>query len=325
MSKAKRHHFVPRAYQARFGVNDQVRVRRRGQPQPFTTNVINVAVQGGFNTITDEDGNASTFVEDTLAHLDDAGVQAMREIDRTGRPPALGTHGREVLCLYLAAQMVRIPRKRTMVLFPQEVTAYAKGRELDRALVAEYLERVHLGFTPQPSEVDGAWAFLHGVIAMEGIPSQDKAITSTLGPALQYTPYFRHRHWRLELSGKLDFLTSDAPLVLWKPHSKEDAYKGFGLQDADQIRFPLDPSKQLVLTRGTGTSVLSVGSQRVMKCNADLADACEQVIIGHPDRPAQLDQVELRDRGPQLRFNEGPLIGPGNQEKTMLHLWTTRR
>ncbi|MBT2511316.1 DUF4238 domain-containing protein [Streptomyces sp. ISL-98] len=57
MSPPKRHHFVPRSYLARFGVDNQVRVRRRGSTAPYTTNVINVAVQGGFNTTISSDGH----------------------------------------------------------------------------------------------------------------------------------------------------------------------------------------------------------------------------------------------------------------------------
>ncbi|MBT2511315.1 DUF4238 domain-containing protein [Streptomyces sp. ISL-98] len=254
----------------------------------------------------------------------------MREIDRTGRLPAARSEDREVLCLYLAAQMNRTPERRTVVLFPQAVKAYAKDRPLDYALVAEYLEREHLGFAPQPAEIEGAWSWLQGVIAMYGVPSQTDAIYATLGTVDDLMPHFRSRHWQLEVSHKADFLTSDAPLILWKPNSKEDAYKGFGLLDAHQIRFPLDPRKQLVLTRGTGTSVADVSARRVERCNTDLADTCEQVIVGHPLRPTWQDKVELRERGPRLRFNQAPgvRVGPGGRRQPMgdvIHHWTSRR
>ena len=330
MPSPKRHHFVPRAYQARFAFADQVRVRRRKSPVPYVTNPINVAVQGSFYTTTSPDGSTSTFVEERLADLDSAGVQVMREIDRTGRPPEVGSEDREVMCLYLAAQMTRTPRKRTAVLFPQAVKAYADGRPLGRALVAEYLEREHLGFAPQAAEVEGAWSYLHATIAMHGVPTQNDAISATLEPVTQYIPHFRARHWRLEISRKPYFLTSDAPLVLWKPPSLEDNYRGFGLLDALEVRFPLDPCQQLVLTPGTGTSVEEVKLSRVSECNADLADACEQVIIGHPRRHVWQDKVELRDRGPVLRFNQAPGIhaAPDGSSEPMgdiIHLWTTRR
>ncbi|WP_395298003.1 DUF4238 domain-containing protein [Kitasatospora hibisci] len=329
MSPPKRHHFVPQSYLARFGLDDQVRVRRRGSADPYTTNVINVAVRGGFYTTVSSDGTTSTSVEEKLSHLDDAGVQVMREIDRTGRLPTPGSDDREVLCLYLAVQMNRTPEKRTVVLFPEAVKAYAGDRPLDRTLVAEYLERDHLGFAPQPTEVEGALSWLQGVSAY-GVPSQNDAISATLGTVAELVPHFRGRHWQLEISHNADFLTSDSPLVLWKPNSKEDAYKGFGLMDAHQIRFPLDPRKQLVLTRGTGTSVADVSPRRVERCNADLADTCEQVIVGHPHRPIWQDKVDLRERGPRLRFNQAPgfQVGPNGRREPMgdiIHHWTSRR
>ena len=40
---------------------------------------------------------------------------------------------------------------------------------------------------------------------------------------------------------------------------------------------------------------------RVISCNQDLADTCEQVVIGHPDRHTALDRVQLSKRGPTLR------------------------
>ncbi|MFF2080579.1 DUF4238 domain-containing protein [Kitasatospora sp. NPDC058162] len=330
MSSPKRHHFVPRAYLARFGDGTQVRVRRRGGRAPYLTNPINVAVQSGFYTTTDVDGVTSTAVEDALAGLDGAGVEAMREIARTDEPPAAGSPGREMLCWYLAVQMARTPRARAISLFPEAVTKYAKGRTLDRAVVQEYLRREHLGFDPEASEIDGAWAYLHGTLAMNGgePATQTDAIRAALGPIDRYVPYLRARHWRLEVCRKPCFLTSDAPLVLWKRPSPQDAYLGFGLADAEEIRFPLDPSRQLVLVPGTGASVQEVKLARAAQCNADLASACEQVIVGHPQRSGWQDRVELRQRGPVLRFNHGPVTSTGgdgrDEERSLIHLWTTR-
>ncbi|MEY9968474.1 hypothetical protein ABIA33_006558, partial [Streptacidiphilus sp. MAP12-16] len=58
---------------------------------------------------------------------------------------------------------------------------------------------------------------------------KNDAISATMNPVADYVPYFRNRHWRLEISRTVPFLTSDAPLVLWRPPSKEDDYRGFGL------------------------------------------------------------------------------------------------
>ncbi|MEV6758204.1 hypothetical protein [Streptomyces sp. NPDC051214] len=68
----------------------------------------------------------------------------------------------------------------------------------------------------------------------------------------------------------------------------------------------------------------------MINCNQDPTDSCEQVVVGHPDRHAALDRVQLAKRGPTLRFNTGPGIqkNPDGSEEPMgviLHMYTTRR
>ena len=331
MSAAKLHHYVPQAYLARFGHNNQVKVRRRPRGATHRSHVKNVAAETGFYTVTANDGTTSTIIEERLSDLESAGIQAMRRIDEGGELPAIGSDDRETLCLYLAVQMARTPRKRTPVLFSHAVATYAGGRTVDRRLIADYLERRHLGREPSTAEVEGAWTYFHSMRTQIGGNPQNAAISATLGPIAQYLRYFRARHWCLETCRKPAFLTSDAPLVLWWPPSDRDNHRGVGLQDADEIRFPLDLYKQLVLTPGDGNSVREVKLSRAVACNQDLADSCERVIVGHPDRDAWLDRPELSERGPVLRFNFAPLFdeGPdGSRQKSgrdVLHVWTTRR
>ncbi|MFD5720943.1 DUF4238 domain-containing protein [Streptomyces sp. NPDC127036] len=161
-------------------------------------------------------------------------------------------------------------------------------------------------------------------------PTHDEAVAVPLSSVQACIPQYRARHWRLETSREPIFLTSDAPLALWRPEIPSDAYQGFGLEGADEIRFPVSPTAQLVLIPGRGTSAEEVKLSRVISCNQDLLDSCEQVVIGHPDRHAALDKAQLNQRGPVLRFNTAPGIrkNPDGTEEPMgdiLHLYTTRR
>lgn len=118
--------------------------------------------------------------------------------------------------------------------------------------------------------------------------------------------------------------------MLWRPHTVSDTYRGFGLEGAQEIRLPVSPTAQLVLTPGDGTSVEEVKLSRVASCNQDITDNCQHVVIGHPDRPTALDKVELKGRGPVLRFNVAPGVreNPDGTQEPMgdiLHMWTTRR
>ncbi|WUI51958.1 DUF4238 domain-containing protein [Streptomyces sp. NBC_00414] len=324
---------MPQSYLARFGRGGMVRVRRRCPPKTHLANVKNVAAETGFYTITDENGMPSTIIEHELSGLEGQALAALRRIDETGMPPAAGTDDRELLCLYLAVQMARTPRKRTGPLFGRNVTAYADGRNVDLALMTEYLTRKHLGHPPRVAEAQGAFDYYHGTRAMNGgnDPTHDEAVTVTLSSVRVCIPEYRARHWRLETSRKPIFLTSDAPLVLWRPETPEDAYRGFGLEGAHEIRFPVSPTAQFVLVPGQGTSAEEVKISRAISCNQDLADTCEQVVVGHPDRHAALDRVQLSMRGPTLRFNTAPgfrenpdgTLAPMGQD--ILHMYTTRR
>ncbi|MEU9979556.1 hypothetical protein [Streptomyces sp. NPDC051014] len=161
-------------------------------------------------------------------------------------------------------------------------------------------------------------------------PTHDDAVAVPLSAVQARIPQYRARHWRLETSRKPISLTSDAPLVLWRPETPSDAYQGFGLEDAHEIRFPVSPTAQLVLLPGNGTSSEEIKLSRVISCNQDLTESCQQVVVGHPDRHAALDRVQLMEQGPTLRFNTAPGIrkNPDGTEEPMgdiLHLYTTRR
>ncbi|MFB8215748.1 DUF4238 domain-containing protein [Streptomyces anulatus] len=331
MSAPKLHHYVPQSYLARFGRADMVRVKRRRPPKTHLSNVKNVAAETGFYTISDENGMPSTAIEHELSRLEGQGLAILRRMDETGRLPAAGTDDHELLCLYMAVQMTRTPGKRTALLFGRDVTAYADGREVDDALMTKYLSR-HLGQAPEAPETQGALDYYYGVRAMSdgNDPTHDDAVTLPFGSVEVCIPEFRARHWRFEISRKPIFLTSDAPLVLWRPDTPSDAYKGFGLKDALEIRFPVSPNAQIVLTPGQGTSVEEVKLSRAISCNQDLADSCAQVVVGHPDRHTALDRVQLSRQGPTLRFYSGPIFkksSDGTEEPMgeILHMYTTRR
>lgn len=331
MSSPKLHHFVPQAYLSRFGNGDQVLVKRRSPAKAHLAHVKNIAAQTGFYTVADEDGSPSTRIEQNLSDLETAGLAALRRVGEQERPPDLASDDAETLSVYLAVQMTRTPRKRTALLFTSRVKEYANGRPIDVDLMGEYLRRRHLGSAPGPREAEAAWSWFHGLRAMgETSTERDDAVLIPLETSRVLIPHLLARHWSLEVCRKPVFLTSDAPLVLWRAPSKEDAYKGFGLLDAEEVRFPVSPHAQLVLTPGTGTSTREVKLSRAWACNQDLADACEQVVVGHPDRSAWLDKITLSPRGPVLRFN----IGPGFREQDdgslerigdVVHMWTTQR
>jgi hypothetical protein len=249
---------VPRAYLARFGHNGRVLVRWRDKPGLVPVGVQNVAVECGFYEIEGPTGVRSVAVEEALAGLEGAAAEAIQLIDRTEAPPDVGTPERTTLAAFMALQLTRTPEQRGRVFFAMDLAAYAGARKLDRIVVAEYLERVHLGFRPRDAEVSAALDLAQVVLRDPVLLTSEFAIRLMLESVDQLAPVLLDRHWTLEIARKPRLLTSDHPLVIWRTPSPRDRYEGVGIANAEQVRFPLDPGKQLVLTLTQGPPVRAI-------------------------------------------------------------------
>lgn len=147
VSEPRRHHYVQRAYLDRFAEGGQLCVRRR-DGRSFRSSSRNIAVETGFYDVTDDSGNRSTAVETQLGEVEGLAMAALNHIDDVGRPPGESTPERTALARYMALQATRTPEERERIFFARRVARYAGQRQVTRELVAEYLERVHLGFEP---------------------------------------------------------------------------------------------------------------------------------------------------------------------------------
>jgi hypothetical protein len=145
-----------------------VRVRWR-DGKAFESNTLNVAVESDFYETVDASGHKSSQVEGALAEIHSAAAAAFAAIDRTGIPPEEGSPGRNAIATFFAFQFTRTTAHRERVLFPERVANWAGEREVTVDLVAEYLERVHLGFRPRPREAEGAHLFITTALA-DGVP-----------------------------------------------------------------------------------------------------------------------------------------------------------
>jgi hypothetical protein len=100
--------------------------------------------------------------------------------------------------------------------------------------------------------------------------------------------------------------------------------------NADELRFPISPGMQLVLTHSDRDPVKRVEPARVRASNADLANACYSVVVGHPDWERQLGLLDLPPRHPVVRFNSGPgyQVGPNGTMEPMvdvMQMWVPSR
>src|SRR6266511_833954 len=330
MSKPKRHHFVTRVYLERFAHHGRVLVRWRGKPGAVVTGVQNVAVESGFYDVEGPDGERSDAVEKMLADLEGDAAVALKSIDENRVPPGLGTTERATLAAFLALQLTRTPEARDRILFPRGLAAHAGEHEIDTTVVAEYLEHVYLGFRPNDSEVRTALDYAHVALRNPAILTKEFTIQVMVGSVNQFTPILLDKHWCLEIARKPRLITSDFPLVIWRKPSPRDKFEGVGIANAEEIRFPLDPGKQLVLTPARRPPVREIEPDRVRACNADVASACHRFIVGNPNWPTPLHEAFLAPRRPVLRFNTGPgyerqLDGTFAYMGEVLHMWVPRR
>lgn len=329
MAGAKRHHYVPRSYLERFADGDQVFVRRR-DGATFTTNCINVAVEAGFYDIEVQGGGKSKAVEEILADVEGATAEVFRAIDAAMSAPVPGSAERDVLSVYLALQMTRTPEQRERLIFPERLAKFLDGRELTRELVAAYLTDHHIGFAPSENEVEGAWTFAS--VALRGLSAltPELSMRLMLSSVSELAPRLAGLRWCVEHDRKERFVTSDTPLVLWRTPTVRDQFEGFGVETAEEIRFPLDPGKQLVLSRSARSPSARVNPSRSAECNQDVAYASHNFVIGHPRERVRLEALDLPERRPTLRFNTGPLLrslddGRTVEDGEILHMWVPRR
>ncbi|WP_418190849.1 hypothetical protein [Amycolatopsis albispora] len=56
------------------------------------------------------------------------------------------------------------------------------------------------------------------------------------------------KRWSLEIARKPRLITSDTPMIVRHQESYMDRFRGRGIVDAEEIRFPLGPGHQIVLT-----------------------------------------------------------------------------
>jgi hypothetical protein len=329
MAGPKRHHFVPRFYLERFAEGGVLYVRWR-DGREFRTGAGNIAVRSGFYDLTSPDGETSKDVEDWLEKIETPASAAMRHIDDTLVAPGLDDSDRIALSLYLAIQLARTPEQRERVMFPEQVTAFLAGRELTKDLIAEYLQDTHLGFTPEAGEVQGAFDFASYMLPGDGTVTPELSMQILFRTSRETAPALACMHWSVEHDRKGRLITSDGPLVLWRTPSPRDSYEGLGLNGCEEIRFPLDPFKQLVLTPKPRPASVRISPQRAAACNQDLAYACHNFVVASPREQGRTEQLDLPKKRPVMRFNSGPLFveqpdGTLASDTEVLHTWVPRR
>lgn len=323
MSDPKLHHFVPRFYLRRFADDsEQILVRTRDGGS-FTTSTRNVMARTGLYSVP----NKPLTAERILGDFESSASAALEEICSLGRLPATGTEGRTALTLLMSLQLARSPDSAEFIDFAHDAIDAIGEVPVSEDGMRLYLEREVLGFVPQHLEVQAACDLVNYQARQPDFP--DRAAATELRMQLMFdlslkslAPHISARAWSLEASRTAEFITSDRPATLWHPPSDKDWYQGVGITDAEEIWFPIDPTRMLVLRRFGPERIRRVGPERVQFVNEHMARHCSKLIAAHPlnkDAPG----LRLARRRPVMRFFTGPLYVDGSPQPKgdVLHFW----
>lgn len=245
MAEPKRHHLVPEFYLRRFA-NGQGRIalHRRATGQTKTISVRDAAVGVGFYTVLDEQGTPSQRVETSiLQKLDDRAATALRRLASGPFPPAEAD--RSDLAMFIAFQALRGPAFRHQVEAVGDITAKLLLQHTTREDLSRPLED---GRIPSEEEVEAALFVIQNPDKFTFQTHQNERIQTMLSLASkEFFPRIFQMSWILARCRKPRLLTTDNPVVYWRQRREQDRFPGVGLATADEVRFPLDPYRVLVL------------------------------------------------------------------------------
>jgi hypothetical protein len=286
----------------------QVAVRRRDQPDAFCTSTLNVAVE------------ADLYALPTDAGPDDALEVALSEIEavlpgylaelRDGPTPRKRSQAREDISDLLALQIVRTREHVGQWMFPMAAAEYTGERPISREGMRRFLTEEYLGETPREQEIQGALDFANYMLS-KGMPEKREILSILLRTAGdELAPRLAKMAWAVEMSKDHTFVTTDRPVAMWRRDPQNMTIMGTGLENSDEVRFPLGPHHLLVLRPRFPEHRTHVDPGRVAEVNRHLAAGCYEMVIARSSDRAELAQLSLRRVRPALRFNTGPLLEP---------------
>lgn len=255
MSRAKRHHQVPRFYLANFAdPKDRVRVFDRTGGKAFNAPLANVAVESNLYTVQGEDGHPSDVAERAFADFE--GVVAERLPLLLEPRPSISGRDRWVIAQFVALQHIRTARFRDFLAdafdlrnrFDTEANVAGDPPEMVERFIRKRYDEATEDLRQQVREVaaDPSRAFR--------LSNED-----WLARSFPLVPYIAAlllaRRWWLVDADERTFLTCDDPVALVAdPHVPG---LGVGFRTAALVVLPLSPYRTLVM-EGKDTGALSV-------------------------------------------------------------------
>jgi hypothetical protein len=323
----KRPHFIPISYlQAWADEADQVAVRRRDGRKIFTPNVVNVAVNAGIYG-----RGAEGQSQEELFNEIEGEWPALRDALRS-HGGALGGSQRDLVAVFAALQLVRTREHVARNEFLHGFAEFSDRRPVEREDIRRYLSERHLGFAPSDAEVEGAWTIAYAALNQGDLPTREQMLAMSLGMAVtEFAPRLGRMQWSVEHCRTPILMTSDRPVMNWRPASRRDRFEGIGIETAEEVRLPLAPNELLVMRHVASDGPMTeVQVGRFKNVNRDIGAQCHEFVVATRQRARELDRLILAKHRPIVRFNTGPghqRFPDGHSEAIgdIVHMWTPVR
>jgi hypothetical protein len=245
-----RHHRLPRFYLERFAnEREQVATIDRRTGIRRTTAIKETAAEKDFYTAINTEGEKDGKTEHLLSHIEGNAARAIRNILSPGLglfPPQ--PQDRADLCLFLAFQKVRgkLTRKRIEMLGD----LWARGQipaDMTSEQAAAWLRAHEQEVTPE--SVTEMVELSASMDDFEFVPDPNAHLSAMGDIALRISELLLPRPWWVAEYDTPALLTSDEPVALhFRDHSRPPGHDR-GIAYADEIWFPLDPRRLLILGR----------------------------------------------------------------------------
>jgi hypothetical protein len=294
MSTPRRHHQVPKFYLRRFAADDRLEVvTRRGARA--TAGIGDAAVQEHFFSYVRHDGVREPELEEYLAaNVDTPSAPTFRRIAAgEAQPGDLGT-----ILRFMAFQVVRSPRFRDLdlrlaeslgpVLFGFDVVKKAFGRDgsmpWDDAVVREVFESAR---SNPPAEYTAK-------------PDSNALIRIMLRWTEQLEAALAQLCWAVGETERDSFITSDNPVVTFRPAADPSSFHGVRPDSESEVRFPLDPRHVLLGAQyALGCDRFDAPPELVRTTNILIARECQHAVFHRPG-PSPLGDIQLAPAPPPL-------------------------
>jgi len=290
--------------------------------------VSNIALEGNLYTIDGPQNEPDDVIERALAEYFDGPASQLLQTISAKKCPRRGTTERQLLSDFLAIQLARTPDSIGRIMFASNVVDYASSPPISFETMRQYLSEVHFAAVPDDDEVKAAADLVNGMTAMGSLPSKEDSLDILFRVALRdVSPILQEKAWSIEIDPRGQFITSDLPVnKYWAPNKCND-YEGIGVENADEIRFPVDPRHLLVLRPRYPEHRVVVDEKRVRSANRGTAARCYRFVVAHVDQEQLIGAMPLRDHAAVLRFQEGPLVDatgvPVKPRRDVIHTYVS--